>query len=296
MAFVRQRKTRADYPSGVRLPCRIRSLVQPPEGGTIKLNVQFCSDSDQSVRYHRFQPQEKSNETRHHLSENRPGAGGNIATDAVVRAPPDGYTLLMFGINSAINASSYDNLNFNFIRDITAVATIGGVPSIIAVHPSFPAKTIPEFIAYARTNPGKANMASEGIGGFGVPYRGAAPALTDLMGAQVQVMFVTVPSSIQYVRAGKLRALAVTSATRAEALPDIPTVGEFLPGYFADSFRGDQSQGLVAGSRWPFGRRHASTSGHVCGDRGSSAASFAAMVALTTGSSAGLLWSAHRCA
>jgi tripartite-type tricarboxylate transporter receptor subunit TctC len=187
--------------------------------------------------------------------ENRPGAGGNIATDAVVRAPPDGYTLLMFGINSAINATSYDNLNFNFIRDITPVATISGVPSIIAVHPSFPAKTIPEFIAYARANPGKANMASEGIGGFGqlfgemfkmmaginmvhVPYRGAAPALTDLMGAQVQVMFVTVPSSIQYVRAAMLRALAVTSATRAEALPDIPTVGEFLPGYEASNWYG----------------------------------------------------------
>jgi tripartite-type tricarboxylate transporter receptor subunit TctC len=172
-----------------------------------------------------------------------------------VRAAPDGYTLLLVGINTAINATSYDKLNFNFIRDITPVATISGVPSIMAVHPSFPAKTVPEFIAYARANPGKANMASEGIGGFGqlfgemfkmmaginmvhVPYRGAAPALTDLMGAQVQVMFVTTLSSIQYVRAGKLRALAVTSATRSEALPEVPTVGEFLPGYEASNWYG----------------------------------------------------------
>jgi tripartite-type tricarboxylate transporter receptor subunit TctC len=186
------------------------------------------------------------------LIENRPGAGGNIGTEAVVRAPPNGYTLLMIGPPNAINATLYDNLNFNFIRDITPVATIGGVPNIMAVHPSFPAKTVPEFIAYARANPGKANMASEGIGGFGhlfgemfkmmaginmvhVPYRGAAPALTDLMGAQVQVMFVTMPSSIQYVRAGKLRALAVTTAARSEALPEVPTVGEFMPGYEAST-------------------------------------------------------------
>jgi tripartite-type tricarboxylate transporter receptor subunit TctC len=187
--------------------------------------------------------------------ENRPGASGNLGAEAVVRAAPDGYTLLLVGINNAINATVYDNLNFNFIRDITPVAAISGVPNIMAVHPSFPAKTVPEFIAYARANPGKANMASEGIGGIGqllgemfkmmaginmvhVPYRGAALALTDLMGAQVQVMFASMPASIQYVRAGKLRALAVTTATRSEALPEVPTMGEFLPGFEATTWYG----------------------------------------------------------
>jgi tripartite-type tricarboxylate transporter receptor subunit TctC len=187
--------------------------------------------------------------------ENRPGAGSNMATEAVVRAVPDGHTLLLVGINNAINATSYDKLNFDFIRDITPVATISGVPSIMALHPSFPAKTIPEFIAYAKANPGRANMASEGIGGIGqllgemfkmmaginmahVPYRGVAPALTDLMGAQVQVIFSSMPSSIAYVRAGQLRALAVTSATRSQALPEVPTVGEFLPGYEATTWYG----------------------------------------------------------
>jgi tripartite-type tricarboxylate transporter receptor subunit TctC len=187
--------------------------------------------------------------------ENRPGAGGNVGTEVVVRAPADGYTLLLVGLSSAIKGPLYEKLNFNFIRDITPVATIGGAPNIMAVHPSFPAKTVPEFIAYARANPGKANMASEGIGGFAhvcgelfkmmtgvnlvhVPYRGAAPALTDLMGAQVQVMFPSMPSSIQYVRAGKLRALAVTTAMRSEALPDVPAVGEFVPGYDASVWYG----------------------------------------------------------
>jgi tripartite-type tricarboxylate transporter receptor subunit TctC len=161
----------------------------------------------------------------------------------------------MIGPPNAINATLCEKLSFNFIRDITPVATISGVPGIMAVHPSFPAKTIPEFIAYARANPGKVNMASEGIGAGGhvlgelfkmmagvdllhVAYRGAAPALTDLMGAQVQVMFATMPASIQYVRAGKLRALAVTTATRSEALPDVPAVGEFVPGYEASTWYG----------------------------------------------------------
>jgi tripartite-type tricarboxylate transporter receptor subunit TctC len=182
------------------------------------------------------------------IIENRPGAGSNIGTEAVVRAAPDGYTLLLAGINNTINATFHDKLNFNFIRDITPVAAIDGVPTIMVVHPSFPAKTIPEFIAYAGANRGKIAFASEGIGGVGhlcgelfkimggvnmvhVPYRGVAPALTDLMGAQMQVMFVSMSSSIEYVRAGKLRALAVTAATRSEALPEIPTVGEFLPGF-----------------------------------------------------------------
>jgi tripartite-type tricarboxylate transporter receptor subunit TctC len=187
--------------------------------------------------------------------ENRPGATGNIGTEAVVRAAPDGYMLLLVGINNAINATSYDKLNFNFIRDITPVASISNVPAIMPVHPSSPAKTVPEFIAYAKANPGKANMASEGIGGIGqllgemfkmnaginmahVPYRGIAPALTDLMGAQVQVIFASIPSSIPYVMSGALRALAVTTAKRSEALPEVPTVGEFLPGYDASIWYG----------------------------------------------------------
>jgi tripartite-type tricarboxylate transporter receptor subunit TctC len=221
----------------------VRLIVPYPPGDGVDLNARLIG---QSLSERLGQP---------FVIENRPGAASNTGTEAVVRAAPDGYTLLLVGINTAINATSYDKLNFNFIRDITPVATISGVPSIMAVHPSFPAKTVPEFIAYARANPGKANMASEGIGGFGqlfgemfkmmaginmvhVPYRGAAPALTDLMGAQVQVMFVTTLSSIQYVRAGKLRALAVTSATRSEALPEVPTVGEFLPGYEASNWYG----------------------------------------------------------
>jgi tripartite-type tricarboxylate transporter receptor subunit TctC len=176
-------------------------------------------------------------------------------TEAVVRAPPDGYTHLLATNANAVNATLYDKLNFNFIRDITPVAAISGVPNIMAVHPSFAAKTIPEFIAYANANPGKLNFASSGNGAIDhvsgelfkimagvnmvhVPYRGAAPALTDLTGAQVQVMFPTMPASIQYVRAGKLRALAVTTATRSEALTDVPAVGEFVPGYEASVWYG----------------------------------------------------------
>jgi tripartite-type tricarboxylate transporter receptor subunit TctC len=187
--------------------------------------------------------------------ENRPGASSNIATKAAVRAAPDGYTILMVGVFNAVNTTLYEKLNFNFIRDIMPVATITRAPNIMVVHPSFPAKTVPDFIAYARANPGKVDMASDGIGNNGhvvdelfkmmagvnmvhVPYRGGAPALTDLFGGQVQVMFATMPASIQYVRAGRLRALAVTTATRSEALPDVPTVGEFLPGFEASVWYG----------------------------------------------------------
>jgi len=182
--------------------------------------------------------------------ENRGGAGGNLGTEAVVRAPPDGYTLLVCGSPDTINAALYDKLNFNFIRDIAPVAGIARGPNVLVVHPSFPAKTVPEFIAYAKANPGKVSFASAGIGSVShvsgelfkamagvnlvhVPYRSQAPALTDLIGGQVQVIFSTMPPSIEFVRAGKLRALAVTSAMRSEALPDLPTIGDFLPGYEA---------------------------------------------------------------
>jgi tripartite-type tricarboxylate transporter receptor subunit TctC len=182
------------------------------------------------------------------IVENRPGAGTNIGTEAVVRARPDGYTLLLAVTPNAINATLYDKLNFNFSRDIAPVASIARAPNVMLVNPSFPAKTVPEFIAYARANPGKINMASQGNGTSGhlagelfkmtagidmvhVPFRGAAPALTDLLGGQVQLMFGSVPSSIEYIRAGQLRALAVTTARRSEVLPDIPTVADFTPGY-----------------------------------------------------------------
>jgi len=189
------------------------------------------------------------------MIDNRPGAGSNIGTEAVVKAPPDGYTLLLVGTFNAVNTTLYEKLNFNFIRDIAPVAGISRVPNVMAVHPSFPAKTVPEFIAYAKANPGKINMASAGNGAsehvlgelfklmagvdlVHVPYRGAGPALSDLLGGQVQVMFGTMPASIQYIRAGNLRALAVTTALRSEALPDLPTVGDFLPGYEASTWYG----------------------------------------------------------
>ncbi len=187
--------------------------------------------------------------------ENRPGAGGNIATDAVVRAPPDGYTLLAVGSNNYINASLYQTLNFNFIRDIAAVASISRTPNLLEVHPSVPAKTVPEFITYARANPGKLTMASAGNGSTAhmagelfkmmtgvdmlhVPYRGSPLALTDLLSGQVQVMFDNLPTSIEHIRAARLRPLAVTTIARSELLPDIPIVGDFVPGYEASAVPG----------------------------------------------------------
>jgi tripartite-type tricarboxylate transporter receptor subunit TctC len=187
--------------------------------------------------------------------DNRPGAGGNIATEAVVRAPADGYTLLLATVGDAISATLYDKLKFNFMRDIAPVASLARGPGVMVVNPSFPAKTILEFIAYAKANPGKINMGSAGSGStmhlYGelfkmmagvnmvhVPYRGAPQVLTDLIGGQVQVMFDPIVNSIGHVRAGRLRALAVTTANRSELLPDIPAVGEFLPGYEASAWHG----------------------------------------------------------
>jgi tripartite-type tricarboxylate transporter receptor subunit TctC len=189
------------------------------------------------------------------LIENRPGAGSNIATEVVVRAPADGYTLLLVHASNAINATLYDKLNFNFIRDIAPVAGIIVVPNVMVLNPSVPAKTVPEFIAYAKANPGKINIASGGIGGPShvsaelfkmmtgtdmllVSYRGMAPAVTDLLAGQVQLMFNSLPASIEYIKAGTLRALAVTTATRSETLPSIPTMREFVPGYESPTWYG----------------------------------------------------------
>jgi tripartite-type tricarboxylate transporter receptor subunit TctC len=187
--------------------------------------------------------------------ENRPGAGSNIAAASVVRAPPDGYTLLWITQVNATNATLYDNLGFDFIRDFAPVASISRGPFVMLVNPSFPAKTVPEFIAYAKANPGKINMASGGNGTAShiagelfkfmagvdmvhVPYKGSAPSITDLLGGQVQVDFDLVSAAIEHVRAGNLRALAVTTATRQPVLPDTPTVGEFVPGYEASGWVG----------------------------------------------------------
>jgi tripartite-type tricarboxylate transporter receptor subunit TctC len=187
--------------------------------------------------------------------ESRPGAGTNIATEQVVRAPADGYTLLFVGAPNAINATLYAKLNFNFIRDIAPVASIVAVPNVMVVHPSVPVKTVPEFIAYAKANPGKINMASSGVGSTPhlagelfkmmagvdiqhVPYRGAAPAMTDLLAGQVQLYFVTSVSSIGHIKAGRVRPLGVTTAARVTELPDVPTIGEFLAGFEASAWYG----------------------------------------------------------
>jgi tripartite-type tricarboxylate transporter receptor subunit TctC len=221
----------------------VRLLAGFPPGGAVDIVARVMG---QWLSEHLGQP---------FVIENRPGAGGNIATEAVVRASPDGYTLLMVSVANAINATLYDKLNFNFIRDIVPAASIMRAPGVMVVNPSVPANTVPEFIAYAKANPGKVNMASAGNGTTGhvfgelfkfmagvnmvhVPYRGGAPAITDLLGGQVQVYFGPIPESIEHIRAGRLRPLAVTTAVRLEVLPDIPAVAEFVPGYEASGWHG----------------------------------------------------------
>jgi len=189
------------------------------------------------------------------IVENRSGASGNIATEAVIRAPADGYTLLLGGAVNAINTTLYDKLGFNFISDVVPVAGVVRFPNVMTVGTSFPATTVPEFIAYAKANPGKVNQGSSGNGTtqhlagelfkmmtgvnfIHVPYRGASQAITDLLGGQVQVLFEPLPASIQHIKSGKLRALAVTTAVRSEALPDLPAIGEFVPGYEASGWTG----------------------------------------------------------
>jgi tripartite-type tricarboxylate transporter receptor subunit TctC len=189
------------------------------------------------------------------IIENRPGGGGNIGIEAVVRSPADGYTLLVVGTTAAINATLFEKLNYNFIRDIAPVASIVRVPHVMQVNPSLPVATVPEFIAHAKANPGKISMGSGGNGSPAhvtgelfkmmtgvnlthVPYRGAGPAITDLLGGQIQVTFTDMAASIEYIRAGRLRALAVTTAMRSEALPDIPTVGDFVSGFEASQWVG----------------------------------------------------------
>jgi len=189
------------------------------------------------------------------VTENRPGADGNIGTEVVAHAPPDGYTLLLATVPNAVNATLYQNLNFNFIRDVAPVAAIIRVPMVVLLHPSVPARTVPEFIAYAKANPGKISMASAGTGSaphmagelfnvmagvnlVHIPYRGQGPALVDLLGGQVQVYFATSPGTTDYIRTGRLIALAVTTASHAEVLRDLPTVASFVPGYEASQWYG----------------------------------------------------------
>jgi len=225
-------------------PARVVKIVVPfPAGGAVDIVARTLAD-ELGKRW-----------SANIVIENRPGAGGTIAADATAKAPADGYTLLMVGGWNAINATLYEKLNFNFISDIAPVAGIIRFPNVMVVNPSVPAKTVPEFIAYAKANPGRLNMASSGNGStihvsgelfkmmtgvnmIHVPYRGGAPALTDMISGQVQVMFDNVPTSIEFIRAGKLRALAVTTATRSEVLPDLPTVADFVPGYEASAWYG----------------------------------------------------------
>jgi tripartite-type tricarboxylate transporter receptor subunit TctC len=214
----------------------VRIIVGYPPGGTTDVSARLIG---QWLSERLGQP---------FIVDNRPGAASNVATEGVVRASADGYTLFLATISNAINATLYDKLNYNFIRDVAPVAGIIRVPNVMEVNPAVPARTVPEFIAYAKANPGKVNFGSGGVGSsthvsgelfkmmtgvnmVHIPYRGTAPAVTDLMAGQVQVMFDNLPGSIEYVRAGLTRALAVTTTTRSDVLPDLPTVADFVPGY-----------------------------------------------------------------
>jgi tripartite-type tricarboxylate transporter receptor subunit TctC len=221
----------------------VRLIVGAPAAGPVDISARLIAQWLSDRLGHQF------------IVDNRPGAGGNIGTEAVVHAPADGYTLLMAYASNAINATLYDRLNYNFIRDIAPVGAINRIALVMEVHPSFPARSVPELIAYAKANPGKLNMASPGNGTgphlagelfkmmagidmIHVPYRGSGPMLADLLGGQVQVAFDGLSSSIEYIKAGRLRALAVATASRSPALPEIPTLSEYVPGYEASGWCG----------------------------------------------------------
>jgi tripartite-type tricarboxylate transporter receptor subunit TctC len=226
------------------------AMAQAYPSRPVRMVVGFASGSSSDIIARLFGQRLSERLGQPFVVENRGGAGGSLGAEAVVRSPPDGYTLLVSSTADAVNATIYDKLSFNFIRDIAPVASIARGPLVLVVHPSFPAKTVPEFIAYTKANPGKVAFGSAGIGSVAhmagelfkamagvnlvhVPYRGMGPALTDLIGGQVQAIFATMPPAISNVTAGRLRALAVTSTARYEALPDLPTIGDFLPGYEA---------------------------------------------------------------
>jgi tripartite-type tricarboxylate transporter receptor subunit TctC len=248
--FLRLTAGAAALPAATRIACAqgyptrpVRLIVGTPPGGPQDIIARLMG---QWLSERLGQP---------FIIESRPGAGTNIGTEAVVKSPPDGYTLLLVNAASAINATLYTKLNFNFIRDIAPVAGITREALVMQVNPSVPSKTVPEFITFAKSTPGKINLASGGNGApshvagelfkmmagvdlVHVPYRGAAPALTDLLGGQVQVYFGPMPSSIEHIKTGRLRALAVTTATRSATMPDLPAIGEFLPGYEASTWYG----------------------------------------------------------
>jgi tripartite-type tricarboxylate transporter receptor subunit TctC len=229
--------------------------AQAYPAGPVRFIVGAVAASTPDILARLFSPWLSEQLGQQFVIENRPGAGGNVGVEVVARSRADGYTILLVAPNSAINATLYDTLSYDFIRDIAPIAAIMRVPNVMEVNPSVPVKTVPEFIAYAKANPGKLNFASPGNGTTAhvagelfkmmagvnmihVPYRGGAPAVADLIAGQVQVSFDTMPTSIEHIRAGKLRALAVTTAARSEALPDLPTVGDFLPGFEASAWFG----------------------------------------------------------
>ena len=238
------------------LPAMSRfAWAQPYPSRPVRIIIGQAAGSSSDITARLIAQQVSQRLGQQFIIETRPGAGGNIATEAAAGAPPDGYTLLLVNAQNTINSVLYEKLNFNFLRDIAPIAGIDLVPLVMEVHPSFPAKTVLEFIAYAKANPGKINMASAGIGGpqhvagelfkfmagvnlVHVPYRGSTPALTDLLGGQVEMMFDVTPSSLPHIRAGMLRPLGVTTKARLEALPDVPTVADFLPGYEASAWVG----------------------------------------------------------